>query len=145
MLGFIPKTGFIIGDGKNKCDWTYVDNVVHGHMLAAQKMVTGSNVGGQAFFITNDDPIPFWDLPIWIWTQLGYSTPKIHIPYVIAYYLALLIALLCWIISPIKKVSPTFSPFRVCISGSNRVFSVEKAKKNSWDINQLYHFKKGSK
>jgi len=36
---------------------------------------------------------------------------------------------LCWIISPIKKVSPTFSPFRVCISGSNRVYSTEKAKK----------------
>jgi sterol-4alpha-carboxylate 3-dehydrogenase (decarboxylating) len=47
MLGFIPKGSFVIGDGKNLMDWTFVENVAFAHALAADKLVDGSPIGGQ--------------------------------------------------------------------------------------------------
>jgi nucleoside-diphosphate-sugar epimerase len=47
MLGFIPKGSFVIGDGKNMMDWTFVENVAFAHALAADKLVDGSAIGGQ--------------------------------------------------------------------------------------------------
>ncbi|NWR53934.1 NSDHL protein, partial [Bucorvus abyssinicus] len=41
------KMKFIIGDGKNLVDFTYVDNVVHGHILAAEKLHKDSPLCGK--------------------------------------------------------------------------------------------------
>ncbi|NXA01089.1 NSDHL protein, partial [Nesospiza acunhae] len=41
------KMKFIIGDGKNLVDFTYVENVVHGHILAAEKLHKGSPLCGK--------------------------------------------------------------------------------------------------
>ena len=44
---------YMIGDGENLMDFTYVGNVVQAHLLAAEKLQPGSPVAGQAYFITN--------------------------------------------------------------------------------------------
>ncbi|NXS28557.1 NSDHL protein, partial [Pomatostomus ruficeps] len=41
------KMKFIIGDGQNLVDFTYVENVVHGHILAAEKLLRGSPLCGK--------------------------------------------------------------------------------------------------
>ena len=41
------KMKFRIGNGQNIVDWTYVMNVVHGHILAAEHLRAGSAVCGQ--------------------------------------------------------------------------------------------------
>ena len=39
---------FQLGKGENLMDWTYVDNVAHAHLLAADKLTEGNNdVAGQ--------------------------------------------------------------------------------------------------
>ena len=47
------KMKYMIGDGSNMFDWTYVDNVAHAHILADVALqMAGSPAAGQAFFIT---------------------------------------------------------------------------------------------
>lgn len=52
----------IVGDGKNRVDMTYVDNVVHAHLLAADALAeSDARPAGKAYFITNDEPVVLWD------------------------------------------------------------------------------------
>lgn len=47
------KMKYIIGDGKNRMDFTYVGNVAQAHLQAADALALGSKLAGQAYFITN--------------------------------------------------------------------------------------------
>ncbi|XP_049623470.1 sterol-4-alpha-carboxylate 3-dehydrogenase, decarboxylating [Suncus etruscus] len=123
------KMKFIIGNGQNLVDFTFVENVVHGHILAAERLSQDTALGGQAFHITNDEPIPFWAFLSRILTGLHYEAPKYNIPYWLAYFLALLLSLLVAIISPVVQLQPTFTPMRVALAGTFHYYSCERAKK----------------
>lgn len=51
-----------VGPGTNLVDTVYIDNATDAHLLAAQKLEPGSPVAGRAYFITNGEPVPLWDL-----------------------------------------------------------------------------------
>lgn len=68
------KAKYHFGDGRNLFDTCYVGNCSYAHILVAKALIqastsqgvsvpTNKRVGGEAFFVTNDEPIPFWDLP----------------------------------------------------------------------------------
>ncbi|XP_033616409.1 LOW QUALITY PROTEIN: sterol-4-alpha-carboxylate 3-dehydrogenase, decarboxylating [Fukomys damarensis] len=123
------KMKFIIGDGKNLVDFTFVENVVHGHILAAEHLSRDTALSGKALHITNDEPIPFWTFLSRILIGLNYEPPKYHLPYLVAYYLALLLSLLVAMVSPLVRIQPTFTPMRVALAGTFHYYSCEKAKK----------------
>lgn len=50
-----------IGDGTNFLDAVYVENAAAAHLLAADRLLEGSPVGGRAYFITNGEPVNGWD------------------------------------------------------------------------------------
>uniref|UniRef100_A0A8D2PAB7 NAD(P) dependent steroid dehydrogenase-like n=1 Tax=Zosterops lateralis melanops TaxID=1220523 RepID=A0A8D2PAB7_ZOSLA len=127
FLFFFPVC--VCRDGKNLVDFTYVENVVHGHILAAEKLHKGSPLCGKAFHITNDEPIPFWTFMSRILTGLDYDPPKYHIPYWLAYYLALLLSLLLALLRPLVTIKATFTPMRVALAGTFHYYSCERAKK----------------
>ncbi len=66
----------IIGSGRNKVDLTHIDNVVDAHLLAEQALrKPDSPAGGQAYFITNGEPVVLWD---WINELLrGLGRPEV--------------------------------------------------------------------
>lgn len=84
----------------------------------------------QAFHITNDEPIPFWEFLSRILIGLNYEAPKYRIPYWLAYYLALLLSLVVWLLSPVVTLHPTFTPMRVALAGTFHYYSCEQAKKH---------------
>lgn len=52
----------IVGQGQNKVDLTYIDNVVQAHLCAEAALDNAaSNPGGKAYFISNDEPVNIWD------------------------------------------------------------------------------------
>ncbi len=51
-----------VGRGDNLVDTVYVDNAADAHLLAAERLLPGSVVCGKAYFITNDEPVPLWEL-----------------------------------------------------------------------------------
>ncbi|GAU96149.1 hypothetical protein RvY_07636 [Ramazzottius varieornatus] len=122
------KMKFIIGDGNNVVDFTYVKNVSHGLILAALALEKNSDLGGQAFHITNDQPILFWEFMKRLLEGLGYESPKRHLPRWLVYYLAIVLAFVSQLIGRFKKWEPTFTPMRVALISTHHTYSCEKAK-----------------
>ncbi|KAI6649282.1 Sterol-4-alpha-carboxylate 3-dehydrogenase, decarboxylating [Oopsacas minuta] len=123
------KNKFIIGSGYNKIDLTYVRDVTQGLILAAESLKPGSVSCGSAYNMTNEYPVEFWNFNSRILTRLNYPVPTIHLPYKLIYFCAWFLVLLCWIISPIKKIMPILTPIKVTLAGTHAYFSSEKAKK----------------
>ncbi|XP_056142799.1 sterol-4-alpha-carboxylate 3-dehydrogenase, decarboxylating isoform X2 [Lampris incognitus] len=124
------KMKFIIGDGTNLVDFTFVENVVHGHILAAEHLKPDSPVCGKAYHITNDEPIRFWDFMSEVLVGLGYAAPRYHLPYTLVYVLAMLLWLLALILRPIMPFKPTFTPMRVALAGTHHYYSCDRAKQD---------------
>ncbi|KAL4804799.1 hypothetical protein BDV18DRAFT_27789 [Aspergillus unguis] len=91
------ETPFIVGDGLNLWDVTYVSNIADAHVLAAENLVSSKTAAGEAFFIQNNEPITFRDFCLAIWAHFGH-TPRfeIHIPQNLAYYAGLVCETLTW-------------------------------------------------
>ena len=51
-----------VGRGSNLVDTVYVDNAAEAHLLAADRLQPDSPVCGKAYFITNGEPVPLWNL-----------------------------------------------------------------------------------
>jgi nucleoside-diphosphate-sugar epimerase len=51
-----------VGDGQNVVDTTYIDNAVHAHVAALDRLRPQAACAGRAYFIANDQPQPLWDL-----------------------------------------------------------------------------------
>ncbi|TAL09447.1 MAG: NAD-dependent epimerase/dehydratase family protein [Nitrospirae bacterium] len=65
-----------VGDGTNKVDVTYVENAADAHLLAADRLGTGTPVGGQAYFISQGTPVLLWP---WINSVLAaLGIPGVH-------------------------------------------------------------------
>ncbi|KAH9519881.1 hypothetical protein Btru_071129 [Bulinus truncatus] len=122
------KMKYIIGDGKNVVDFTYVGNVVHGHILAAENLNPGSLICGKAYHITNAEPIFFWTFMTRLLTGLGYPAPRIHLPYTLVYIVALIMQLAAWILKPVVTITPSLTPTKVALAGTDHFYSCERAK-----------------
>ncbi|XP_010268277.1 PREDICTED: 3beta-hydroxysteroid-dehydrogenase/decarboxylase-like isoform X2 [Nelumbo nucifera] len=74
-------TKFIIGSGENMCDFTYVENIAHAHICAVEALHSAmTSVAGKAFFITNLQPVKFWEFVCLILEGLGYQRPTVQLP-----------------------------------------------------------------
>lgn len=51
-----------IGRGKNLVDTTYIDNAAEAHVLAADRLAENPGISGNKYFISQDEPIPVWDM-----------------------------------------------------------------------------------
>lgn len=51
-----------IGNRPCLVDTVYVDNAASAHLLAADRLTPGSVVAGKAYFISNGEPIPLWEM-----------------------------------------------------------------------------------
>ena len=79
------KLTFKVGRGTFLSDFTYVTNVVDALLAAEERLVPGSPVGGQAYFITNGEPTAFWDFVRRVVEPMGFRAPRYSIPYALAY------------------------------------------------------------
>jgi 2-alkyl-3-oxoalkanoate reductase len=51
-----------IGNRLNRVDSIYIDNAADVHLLAADRLTPGSKIAGKAYFVSQGDPWPIWDL-----------------------------------------------------------------------------------
>ncbi len=51
-----------IGNRLNRVDSIYIDNAAEVHLLAADRLGSFGNIGGKAYFVSQGDPWPLWDL-----------------------------------------------------------------------------------
>ncbi|KAK7097791.1 sterol-4-alpha-carboxylate 3-dehydrogenase, decarboxylating-like isoform X2 [Littorina saxatilis] len=124
------KFKYIIGDGKNLVDFTYIDNVVHGHILASEKLGKDSPVCGKAYHITNDEPIYFWTFMSRIVEGLGYDPPHIYLPYFFVYFIAVIMMVVSKIVNLFVPWNPTLTPMKVALAGTHHFYLCDHAKKD---------------
>jgi nucleoside-diphosphate-sugar epimerase len=76
--------GLVIGSGRNALPLVYVTDVVQGLLLCADH----DDAQGQAFNITNDQPLTQGEFLHAIAQELGAPPPRLHVPYSAAYAIA---------------------------------------------------------
>ncbi|GAA5889968.1 hypothetical protein JCM6882_009185 [Rhodosporidiobolus microsporus] len=201
------KTKFQVGSNENLFDWTYVDNVVHAHLLAAERLglsvplsklderiapidltiprrqLPTSNfrppsllekekeldpsfendtvgdapllaarhrfdqyfpatvkqqlgldedqtevpIAGQAYFITNGEPVPFWDFPRAVWAEYNGHVPAwtLELPA----FVGLAIAGLAETVMGLLGKTPNMTKGKIVYSTVNRYYNIEKARR----------------
>lgn len=124
----IPKleTPFVLGDGTNLWDVTYVTNIADAHVLAAENLISSRTAAGEAFFIQNNEPIVFRDFCLAIWAHFGHVPPfEVHIPLFLAWLVGWVSEMLTWVTGS----ATTISRGSVCDACAVRYASGEKAKR----------------
>ena len=70
----------VLVGGKNaKLDNSYVHNLIHGFILAAEHLVPGGTAPGQAYFINDGEPINMFDFARPIVTACGEHWPRMRV------------------------------------------------------------------
>lgn len=92
------ETPFIIGEGLNMWDVTYVGNVADAHVLAVENLLSKRTAAGQAIFISNEQPLPFRDFCLAVWKEFGHYPPfEVKIPETLATFAGFVAECTTWI------------------------------------------------
>lgn len=70
----------LVGSKDIKLDNSYVHNLVHGFILAAQNLVEGGTAPGQAYFINDGEPINMFEFARPVVEACGQPFPKFRVP-----------------------------------------------------------------
>jgi 3beta-hydroxy-Delta5-steroid dehydrogenase / steroid Delta-isomerase len=70
----------LVGSGDAKLDNSYVHNLIHGFILAAEHLVPGGTAPGQAYFINDGEPINMFDFSRPVVEACGQRWPKFRVP-----------------------------------------------------------------
>lgn len=137
------RTGTQIGDNTNKFDFTYIPNAAHAHLLAADRLSPThpkhARVAGQAFFISNGTPVPFWDFPRALWREAGHVPAKVTVlPKPVALVIAWLMEVWAWI----SGGTAPLTRFRVAMVTTTRWCDISKAR-DALDYEPLYSLDEG--
>src|SRR5262249_39573784 len=63
----------------------YIDNAADAHVLAADRLQPASNLAGRAYFLSQGEPVPLWDLVNRILVAAGLPPVTRSIPLSLAY------------------------------------------------------------
>jgi len=87
---------FTFGDRNSLVDWLHVDNLIQSLVLAAKALDRPDcPAGGKAYFVNDGEPANNFDFLMPIVQGLGYRWPRIHLPYRLVHFVALLMEIVC--------------------------------------------------
>ena len=135
----LGQTRFQLGGNENLFDFTYVGNVAYAHILAAAALMDThalttqpldhEKVDGEAFFITNAQPVYFWDFARAVWKAAGDKTTPEQI-WTIEKGLGLQLATIVeWLFWFAGGRTPNLTRKKVNYSCMTRFYCVDKARK----------------
>ncbi|QPH00211.1 hypothetical protein C2857_003559 [Epichloe festucae Fl1] len=142
LAGFLKayrtgKSHIQLGDNTNIFDFTYVGNVAHAHLLAAQALILTANattapldhekIDGEVFIITNDSPCYFWDFARAVWKAAGDKAGTQGV-WTLGKGTSLAVGSLSEIFFGIIGKPPTFTRVRAVMATMTRYYNITKAK-----------------
>jgi nucleoside-diphosphate-sugar epimerase len=77
-----------VGRGTWLSDYTYVENLVDALLLAADRLEPGAAIAGQPYFVTNGEPMPFWEFVRRVLDRLGLPPIRARVPHQLVYAIA---------------------------------------------------------
>lgn len=114
----------IIGKGLNKVDFTSVQNL-NDALFAA--LLAGGPALGQAYNISNGQPLPLWDVVNYVLRRLELPPVSEHIPYALAYGLAALNEGLCYL-RP-GRPEPTMTRLGMAVMAKDFSLDISRARR----------------
>jgi nucleoside-diphosphate-sugar epimerase len=115
--------GVIVGRGDNALPFAYVTDIVQGIVLALDT----KHAVGQAYNITNDEPMTQQQFLEAIAEELGVSKPTLHVPYHGLYYAGDLAERVAYLTKSQKQ--PFVTRLGVKLFGTDNRHSIEKARR----------------
>lgn len=93
-------------------------------------MTSHASLPPQAYHITNDSPLPFWSFVGKVLQAVDLPPPRIKLPYLLIYCLSVLLQCVCFLLSPMATIRPTFTPMRVALAGTHHYYNCSRAKRD---------------
>lgn len=119
----------MIGDGKAKVDFTYVDNAAWAHLDAEKALVDHeAKCAGKAYFISNDQPVLLWEFVNRLLEGLDIPPIRRRVPFGVARTLAGALAF-TWRTLGLKG-EPRLTPFVVDGFARHHWYDIEPAKED---------------
>jgi nucleoside-diphosphate-sugar epimerase len=115
----------IVGDGKNKLDITYVENVADAHLLAADS----PKAAGQVYFITQSEPVVPWDFLQKIFPRINIPPIKRKVSFKLAYNAGAVLEVVYRLFHIYNK-EPLVSRFLASELAKSHYFNNDKAKRD---------------
>lgn len=119
-----------IGDRDKLSDFTYVSNLVDAVVAAENQLIAGAAVCGQAYFITNGEPMPFFDFIEKVLIELGYPRITGKVPYWLAYCAAAIAEGIDTLKGGTLNAENGLTRFAVRYMVTHHYFSIKKAKRD---------------
>ncbi|MCJ1380901.1 erg26, C-3 sterol dehydrogenase [Xylographa soralifera] len=128
-----------LGSNSSNFDFVYVGNVADAHVQLAMAMVreakdplNSPKAAGEAFFITNGEPMLFWDYLRLAWRFAGHQTVAesvwvVPIPLVMT--VAFLAEWIIWAVSCGTRTPKKFTRAKIGMCCKEKTFSIDKAEK----------------
>ncbi len=114
-----------VGKTDNMVDITYIDNVVHAHMLAAKELCGAGKCAGNAYFIGQENPVNLWDWIDELLRQTDHKPIERTVPFQVAYGAGALLEVLYTLAG--KDGEPRMTRFLACQLAKSHYFSHKKA------------------
>ncbi len=124
------KLSRAIGNRDKLSDFTYISNLVDAVVAAEERLTPGSPVCGQAYFITNGEPMPFFDFVEKLLLEIGYPPIRGKIPYWIAYGAAAIAEAIDTLKGGTLNSEDGLSRFSVKYMVTHHYFSIDKARRD---------------
>lgn len=119
-----------VGDRSKLSDFTYITNLVDGVQAAVERLSADSPVNAQAYFITNGEPMAFFEFVERFLLALGYPAIKGRVPYWLAYAAAAVAEGIDTLRGGTLGQENGLTRFAVQYMNTHHYFSVEKARRD---------------
>ena len=80
-----------VGNGRNLVDTIFIDNAAEAHVAAADRLEINPGLSGKIYFISQDEPIPAWDIINGILKAAGLEPVRRSIPHKMAWLIGALL------------------------------------------------------
>lgn len=119
-----------VGNRDKLSDFTYISNLVDAVVEAEAALEPGSRLCGQAYFITNGEPMAFFDFIEKMLVELRYPPIKGKVPYWLAYGVAAVAEAIDTLKGGTLNAENGLTRFSVRYMVTHHYFSIEKAKRD---------------
>ncbi len=115
-----------VGNCRNLVDISYVENVATAHVLAANNLETSATAAGEAYFISQGEPVNLWDWVDELFGLFKVEPIRKKVPYVVAYLGGAFLEALYGLLS--IQNEPKMTRFLAEQLAKSHYFSIEKAR-----------------
>ena len=121
---------FGVGREDKLSDFTYIDNLIDALVLAERRLTAEPSLGGRAWFVTNGEPIGFWDFVDRVLIAMGMPATRGRIPYRVAYAVAALAEGFSTLTGRAAGPETGLTRFAIRYMCTHHYFSIDRARRD---------------